>query len=679
MRAEQSAAAPPMAGKGDNSFFSPSSNDSLSSFEPGQIVFALYYVDGLYYKAKVLDMSGTFSFMVEFCDYGNTQETIGSDILLEQELEERLAGISNPEAVLVVCGKCGEKTPAKDEYCCECSYRLQIKEDPEDRAARILLELTPYGDCKECGGTIMMSDSECLICGLPRDAEKRSQRISAYVEKSERNSRAEKEEKEAADEEKKKEKEVSSEIVSPRKTSLKDRFRTSKKATLSDEETLSIPSSDAVSPRKKSTSVLDRLRGSGSRYKSQDGEEDSNSDSLPPPPAALSPRTKTSLLDRLGLEGFRLARSSNSNSKTKEEPSSDADLPETAPEPIKVEKRKLQNQPQKTAIIFAGNQTKAPPLPPKPASKKTATTASSSPSMVSPPPPPPPKPLIHSCLVCKLKIIPGEPICDFGDSQVYHARCWKCAYCSKALRSFFRVEGAQICAECFEAHQVASRLKCSVCKNPVNEYYRVGNAILCQEDYLKHEQTSKLKCDVCKCALSSYFSHKGKILCQEHYNETALKKCDVCQMPLLKWFSVDGRTICEEDYEKERLKNSVRCSVCRAIVTTSYTKVGNDIFCERDKPKCIDCEKSLDGKFVERDGGKRFCVPCSQSKRNQPTVATKEKMAPSKKPAFVLPKLKLKPKSKSSSPPPAKKFCIECGFQLSLGAKFCGGCAAKVL
>lgn len=54
----------------------------------------------------------------------------------------------------------------------ECGKQRFVQEDPDERAARLALELTPWGVCNGCHSTIMMSDEVCLICNLPRGAPK---------------------------------------------------------------------------------------------------------------------------------------------------------------------------------------------------------------------------------------------------------------------------------------------------------------------------------------------------------------------------------------------------------------------------------------------------------------------------------------------------------------------------
>jgi hypothetical protein len=140
----------------------------------GASCYAKYYVDGLFYKAIVQSKTER-SYMVEFTEYGNTQDTYEADIL-EEEVALAFAGGGAVEASppMMVCHKCKTDVPVSLTFCNECGFRLDKRsvEDPDARAARLALELTSWGTCNECHSTIMMSDEICLICGLERGAPK---------------------------------------------------------------------------------------------------------------------------------------------------------------------------------------------------------------------------------------------------------------------------------------------------------------------------------------------------------------------------------------------------------------------------------------------------------------------------------------------------------------------------
>ncbi len=74
--------------------------DLEAAFRVGDLVFALFYVDGLWYKAKIEEELKSNSYVVLFTEYGNTQETKSSDIMFEAELAAHLAGApSNASSV----------------------------------------------------------------------------------------------------------------------------------------------------------------------------------------------------------------------------------------------------------------------------------------------------------------------------------------------------------------------------------------------------------------------------------------------------------------------------------------------------------------------------------------------------------------------------------------------------
>lgn len=149
-------------------------------FKVGQECFAKYYVDGLFYRARIVSQSD-HAYEVEFTEYGNRQDTYEADLLEEQIALSFASSAAAEDAQqddvdeedMDICQQCGLSVSVYAPYCDECGKSRTVKEDPAVRAARLELELTPWGVCKGCSSTIMMSDPCCLICGLARGASRR--------------------------------------------------------------------------------------------------------------------------------------------------------------------------------------------------------------------------------------------------------------------------------------------------------------------------------------------------------------------------------------------------------------------------------------------------------------------------------------------------------------------------
>ena len=208
---------------------------TTSKYKVGDLVYAKYYVDSLYYKAKVVSLSSAerfffshalqlavsdLAYLVVFTEYGNEQQTYEQDIYAEEialSLAEMEGVAEGP-----VCQECGWRSRKGSFYCDECGVKIveENREDPEERAARIRLEITPWGTCKGCQSTIMMSDDVCLLCGLERGKE--AVKRDSIVLESQRRSEREEEREEEREREKEREREREREREKEREREAKE-------------------------------------------------------------------------------------------------------------------------------------------------------------------------------------------------------------------------------------------------------------------------------------------------------------------------------------------------------------------------------------------------------------------------------------------------------------------------
>lgn len=262
---------------------------SDGGFNVGDMVFAMFYVDGLWYKARVEQLLPDSKYLVLFVDYGNLQETVAREVMTESAAMELAASLTTA------------------------SSTVAAEEDPSARAERILLELTPYGTCRNCGGTIMMSDNEiCLICGGKRlePGEVRPSEVREAPPPQEM-------------------------PVSPRRATMLDKIRAvvQKDESKPSEKKDSKPSSQRGSAKeeeeekKKEVSLLARLRGpkkeeeqspaktasSGARFAPTTESDKQSSEQS----GMLSPRTRKSLINKIS-GGLRLSKGRNARTEAKE-------------------------------------------------------------------------------------------------------------------------------------------------------------------------------------------------------------------------------------------------------------------------------------------------------------------------------------------------------------------------
>ncbi len=604
---------------------------AAGSFAKGDEVYALFYVDSLWYNARVEDVFADGSYNVLFTEYGNFQETRPQDVMLE-------------ELALMLAAQLASPPPEH--------------EDPDARAARILRELTPYGDCRNCGGTIMESDDKvCLVCGgsrwepgeerikpgaaatahpvageqmsSPRKTTGFADKLRSVVHKDdkkekkkddgEKKRKEEKEERKREEEKKKEEKKekklaerlakkeddavVEEPPTSPKVEAkeeekekgekkkdkkLFDRFRKKDDDSAPPEESPVSPRGEAVKERdatavekeekKKDKTLMDRLRGSVA--KKDDGSRTAAAVDAPVTEEDASKKGKeTSLFEKLRFtkkEDESKSPAVASSSKR----FSHADRSSASADAVSPRARASMAERLKTSTIGLKLKPRAngpPPAaraPPKDKNKKQQTGAQKvgTKQVVQQ------EPAVTKITIAKGPELPAPvaaPVAVPPSTAASGSGSAAPAIPPKPSRAALKAsaggkakENAVEVPAPVQLRPVPPKL-CNVCKLAI----RKGDPVV--GDAQIH--ASCWNCSICKDPLKKFFLVEGKMQVCERCNSESKLKCCVCETPVKEYYRVGKKIYCPDHFERQQ----TRCDVCQKGLTQYYSHEGK-ILCEED-------------------------------------------------------------------------------------------------